>query len=138
MTLDIGNDALMCKVFLGSLHGQALSWFHCFLQNFVNTLQDILEVFVSHYLCSVCQKQNISTLQNIKLQEIELLRDFMKRFKQTVLKVQACSTDAILQIFKRSFNPDTPFFESFPKKPPATMDDLFRRADKYFMLKDDV
>ena len=28
MTLDIGNDALMCKVFSTSLHGQALSWFH--------------------------------------------------------------------------------------------------------------
>ncbi|KAL6346391.1 hypothetical protein AAG906_033187 [Vitis piasezkii] len=30
MTLDIGNDALMCKVFLASLHEQALSWFHHF------------------------------------------------------------------------------------------------------------
>ena len=28
MTLDIGNDALLCKVFLTSLQGQALSWFH--------------------------------------------------------------------------------------------------------------
>ena len=28
MTLDIGNDALMCKVFPASLHGQTLSWFH--------------------------------------------------------------------------------------------------------------
>ena len=28
MTLDIRNDALLCKVFLANLHGQALSWFH--------------------------------------------------------------------------------------------------------------
>ena len=28
MTLDIGNDVLMCKVFPASLHDQALSWFH--------------------------------------------------------------------------------------------------------------
>ena len=28
MTLDIGNDALLCKVFPASLQGQALSWFH--------------------------------------------------------------------------------------------------------------
>ena len=28
MTLDIGNDALLCKVFPTNLHGQALSWFH--------------------------------------------------------------------------------------------------------------
>ncbi|KAL6312462.1 hypothetical protein AAG906_021678 [Vitis piasezkii] len=35
--------------------------------------------------------------------------------------------DAVLQIFKRSICPGTPFFESLAKKPPITMDDLFRR-----------
>ncbi|RVW19398.1 hypothetical protein CK203_117078 [Vitis vinifera] len=62
MTLDIGNDALLCK--------------------------------------------------NIKLQENESLRDFMKRFEQVVLQVESCSMDAILQIFKQ--------------------------VDKYSMLEDDV
>ena len=28
MTLDIGNDVLLYKVFLASLNGSALSWFH--------------------------------------------------------------------------------------------------------------
>nr|CAN68426.1 hypothetical protein VITISV_022197 [Vitis vinifera] len=95
MTLDIGNDALLCK-------------------------------------------QNISTLQNIKMQENESLREFVKRFGQAVLQVEACSMDAVLQIFKRSICPGTPFFESLAKKPPTTMDDLFRRANKYSMLEDDV
>ena len=36
ITLDIGNDALLCKVFPTSLHGQEFSWFHHLLQNFVN------------------------------------------------------------------------------------------------------
>ena len=46
--------------------------------------------------------------------------------------------DAVLQILKRSIYPSTPFFESLAKKPPTTMDDLFRRASKYSMLEDDV
>ena len=46
--------------------------------------------------------------------------------------------DAVLQIFKRSICPGIPFFESFTKKPPISMDDLFRRAGKYSMLVDDV
>ncbi|XP_034683233.1 uncharacterized protein LOC117912653 [Vitis riparia] len=46
--------------------------------------------------------------------------------------------DAVLQIFKRSICPGTPFFESLAKKPPTTMNDLFRRASKYSMLEDDV
>ena len=43
-----------------------------------------------------------------------------------------------LQIFEKSVCPSTLFFESLTKKPPTTMDDFFKRANKYFMLEDDV
>ena len=62
----------------------------------------------------------------------------MKQFGQAVLQVEAYSIDVVLQIFKRSICLSTPFFESLVKKPPMTMDDLFRRASKYSMLEDDV
>nr|CAN83046.1 hypothetical protein VITISV_015526 [Vitis vinifera] len=138
MTLDIGNDALLCKVFPASLQGQALSWFHRLPPNSVGNFRDLSEAFVGQYLCSARHKQNISTLQNIKMQDNESLREFVKRFGQAVLQIEACSMDAVLQIFKRSICPGTPFFESLAKKPPTTMDDLFRRANKYSMLEDDV
>ncbi|RVW84420.1 hypothetical protein CK203_040675 [Vitis vinifera] len=99
---------------------------------------DLSEAFVGQYLCSARHKQNISTLQNIKMQDNKSLREFVKRFGQAVLQVEACSMDVVLQIFKRSIYPGTPFFESLAKKPPTTMDDLFRRANKYSMLEDDV
>ena len=56
----------------------------------------------------------------------------MKRFGQPVLQVESYSMDAILQIFKKSISSSSLFLE------PATMDNLFRRADKYTMLEDDV
>ena len=138
MTLDIGNDALVCKVFPASLQGQALSWFHRLPPNSIGNFRDLSEAFVGQYLCSARHKQNISTLQNIKMRDNESLREFVKRFDQAVLQVEACSMDVVLQIFKRSICPDTPFFESLAKKPSTTMDDLFRRASKYSMLEDDV
>nr|CAN76814.1 hypothetical protein VITISV_044115 [Vitis vinifera] len=138
MTLDIGNDALLCKVFPASLQGQALSWFHRLPPNSIDNFRDLSEAFVGQYLCSARHKQNISTLQNIKMRDNESLREFVKRFGQAVLQIEVCSMDAVLQIFKRSICPGTPFFESLAKKPPTTMDDLFRRANKYSMLEDDV
>ncbi|RVW27952.1 hypothetical protein CK203_052926 [Vitis vinifera] len=72
------------------------------------------------------------------MQDNESLREFVKRFGQAVLQIEACSMDAVLQIFKRNICPSTPFFESLAKKPPTTMDDLFRRANKYSMLEDDA
>ena len=72
------------------------------------------------------------------MQKNESLREFIKRFGQAALQVEAYSMDVVLQIFKRSICPSTPFFESLAKKPSTTMDDLFRRANKYSMLEDDV
>ncbi|KAL6345527.1 hypothetical protein AAG906_017252 [Vitis piasezkii] len=89
------------------------------------------------YLCSA-DTSVISSTANIKMRDNESLREFVKRFGQAVLQIEACSMDAVLQIFKRSICPSTPFFESLAKKPPTTMDDLFRRANKYSMLEDDV
>ena len=58
--------------------------------------------------------------------------------QSAILQVEAYSMDVVLQIFKLSICPSTPFFESLAKKPPMTMNDLFRRASKYSMLEDDV
>ena len=106
--------------------------------NSIDNFRDLSEAFMGQYLCFARHKQNISTLQNIKMQENESLREFVKRFGQTVLQVEAYSMDVVLQIFKRSICPGTPFFKSLAKKPPTTMDDLFQRANKYSMLEDDV
>lgn len=110
MTLDIKNDALLCKVFLASLHDQALSWFHRLPVNSLNNFRDLSEAFVGQYLCSALHKQNISTLQNIKMLENESLREFVKRFGQAVLQVESCSMDTIFQIFKISICLSMPFF----------------------------
>ena len=93
---------------------------------------------MGQYLCSARHKQNISTLQNLKMQENETLREFVKRFGQAVLQVKLYNMDAVLQIFKRSICLGTLFFESLAKKPPTTMDDLFQCANKYSMLEDDI
>ena len=46
MTIDIGNDMLLCKVFPTSLQGQVLSWLHRLPMNSVDNFRDLSEVFV--------------------------------------------------------------------------------------------
>ena len=72
------------------------------------------------------------------MQKNESLKDLMKRFEQVVVQVESYSMNVILQIFKQSINPSTPFFESFTKKSPTSMKDMFKWVNKYVMLKDDV
>ena len=48
------------------------------------------------------------------------------------------SMDAVLQNFRRSFGPTTPFFQSLSLDPPITMEELYRRADKFSTLEDNI
>ncbi|RVW89558.1 hypothetical protein CK203_043607 [Vitis vinifera] len=44
--------------------------------------------------------------------------------------------DALLQVFKRSIGPRTPFFQSLSKKPLETIDDLFRKTIMIYSVLD--
>ena len=46
--------------------------------------------------------------------------------------------DAVLQNFKISFGPSTTFFQLLSLDPPATMEQLYRQANKYLMLEGNI
>ena len=46
--------------------------------------------------------------------------------------------DTVLQNFKRSFGPSTPFFHSLSLDSPKTMEELYRRAYRYSTLEDNI
>ena len=95
MTLDVGNDHLLCKVFPASLRGPGLAWFHKLPCNSINSFNELWATFIYQYICSVRQKRNISFLQTILKQEEESIRDFTRRFGQPVQQVEAYSMDAV-------------------------------------------
>ena len=46
--------------------------------------------------------------------------------------------DAVLQDFRRSFGPSTSFFHSLSLDPSGTMEELYRWADRYSTLEDNI
>ena len=110
MILNAGDDRLLCKVFPASLKGPALAWFHKLPRGSINSFSELWAAFVSQYLCSIRQKGNISSLQAILKQEDESIQDFTRRFGQVVQHIDIYNMDAVLQNFRRSFGPTTPFF----------------------------
>ena len=138
MILNAGDDRLLCKVFPASLKDPALAWFHKLPRGSINSFDKLWVVFVSQYLCSVRQKGNINSLQAILKQEDKSIRDFTRRFGQAVQHIDIYSMDAVLQNFRRSFEPTTPFFQSLSLDPPTTMEELYRQADKFSTLEDNI
>ena len=138
MILSAGDDRLLCKVFPTSLKGPALARFHKLPKGSINTCDKLWAAFISQYLCSVRQKGNIISLQAILKREDESIRDFTRRFGQAVQQIDVYSMDAVLQNFRRSFGSTTPFFQSLSLDPPATMEELYRRANKFSTLEDNI
>ena len=122
MILNVRNDRLLCKVFPASLKGPALAWFHKLPQRSINSFSKLWAAIFSQYLCSDRQKGNISSLQTIFKREDESIFDFTIRFGRAVQQIDLYNMDAVLQNFRRSFGPTTPFFHSLSMDPLATMD----------------
>ena len=74
MTMNAGDDLLLCKVFSTSLRGPTLTWFHKLPRSSIHTLNKLCRAFISQNLCSVHQKGNISSLQTILKHEDEYIR----------------------------------------------------------------
>ena len=53
MALKAGNNHLLCKVFQASLQGPDLAWFHGLPHNSMNSFNEIWNIFISQYLCSI-------------------------------------------------------------------------------------
>ena len=138
MILSAGDDRLLCKVFPANLKDPALAWFHKLPRGSINTFDELWVAFLSQYLCSVRQKGNISSLQSILKREDESIWDFTRRFRQAVQQIDVYSMDVVLQNFRRSFGSTILFFQSLSLDPPATIEELYRRADKFSTLEDNI
>ena len=115
-----------------------MAWFHKLPCYSINLFYKLWAAFISQYLCSVRQKRNIGSLQTILKQEEETIHDFTRRFWQAVQNIESYSMDVVLQNFRRSFEPSTLFFQSLSLDPPATMEELYKWADRYSMLEDNI
>ena len=138
MILNAGDDCLLCKVFLASLRGLALAWFQKLPWRSINSFSELWATFVSQYLCSVKLKGNISSLQTIFKREDESIYNFTRRFGGAVQHIDSYRMDAVLQNFWRSFGPTTPFLHSLSLDSPVIMEELYKRADKYSTLEDNI
>ncbi|RVW74072.1 hypothetical protein CK203_056427 [Vitis vinifera] len=101
--------------------------FHRLPPNSIDNFRDLSEASWTVFMLCPTQAE-YQHPPEYKNERQRILKEFVKRFGQAVLQIEVCSMDAVLQIFKRSICPGTPFFESLAKKPPTTMDDLFRRC----------
>ncbi|RVW28495.1 hypothetical protein CK203_103978 [Vitis vinifera] len=108
MTLDIGNDAHCAKYFPPAYKDRPSHGFIAYLPTLLAISGTCPKLSWDNTVLRTAQAKYQHPAEH-KMQDNESLREFVKRFGQAVLQVEACSMDAVLQIFKRSICPGTPF-----------------------------
>ena len=95
--------------------------------------------FVRLSICMLCQTKREHQLPPVHPQTRRRVHPGLHmQFGQAVQQIDVYSMDAVLQNFRRSFGPTTPFFKSLSLDPLITMEELYRRADKFSTLEDNI
>ncbi|GFZ20003.1 hypothetical protein Acr_28g0007080 [Actinidia rufa] len=88
MSLQGSSDEVMCKPFSTTLKGSARSWFRKLPPGTIDSFGDLNRLFIANFMSYKKRQKNDSHLFTVHQKETESLKDFVKRFNQTVLEVE--------------------------------------------------
>ncbi|KAK1256925.1 hypothetical protein QJS04_geneDACA017247 [Acorus gramineus] len=112
MSLEAGDDALLWKVFLQSLGGQALAWFQKLTSGSVSSFRNLCELFIGHYICHCKQKKDVANLFEMRQAEGERLKDYLMRFSTKMTQVDDCDPRTAAMAFRSGLVATGNFYES--------------------------
>ncbi|XP_020211561.1 uncharacterized protein LOC109796286 [Cajanus cajan] len=135
VTLSTTDDVALCRIFLTSLKGRALSWFTRLPANSVDSFGTLASQFTIQFTTSRPHQLTLLALVSIRQDRKESLRTFMSRFNKAALEIRDLNPVVALHHLTTALKPG-PFANSICKKPPTDMDDLRRRADKYMQMEE--
>ncbi|GFZ14615.1 hypothetical protein Acr_24g0008050 [Actinidia rufa] len=129
------SDEIMCKAFSATLKGSTRSWFRKLPPGTIDSFGDLSRLFVANFMSCRNQQKNASHLFTVHQKETESLKDFVKRFNQTVLEVEDPSDKVVIMAMMEGLRPG-PLFDSLSKNVPETLSALQSKADKYITAEE--
>ncbi|KAL0290853.1 UNVERIFIED_CONTAM: hypothetical protein Sradi_7041300 [Sesamum radiatum] len=103
------SDAAYCKIFRTTLAGKAMAWFNQLPMGTIDSFEQLSQRFLHHFAINKRYPKTALYLFTVIQREHESLRDYVQRGR---------------------------FRESIAGKPPATLDELLVRAEKYIRIEE--
>ncbi|XP_021629561.1 uncharacterized protein LOC110627519 [Manihot esculenta] len=135
MELQILSDALLCKVFPTMLIGPARVWFNSLEAGSIKSFSDLANIFISRFIVGVPADRKTSYLEMVRQRRGESLREYVARFNTEALQIPELDEGrAVEAMQKGTTSPE--FFGSLCRKPPTSLAELMKRAEKYIRQDD--
>ncbi|XP_021600736.1 uncharacterized protein LOC110606296 [Manihot esculenta] len=135
MELQTLSDALICKVFPTTLTGPASAWFNSLKAGSVRSFRDLVNVFISRFIARVPADRKTSYLETVRQKRNESLREYVACFNTEALQIPKLDESRVVEAMQKgTTSPE--FFGSLCRKPPTSLAELMKRAEKYIRQDD--
>ncbi|XP_043811552.1 uncharacterized protein LOC122723465 [Manihot esculenta] len=125
----------MCKVFPTTLSGPARAWFNSLETGSIRSFGDLATRFISRFIVGVPADRKMSYLETVRQRRDESLREYVARFNTEALQIPELDEGrAVEAMQKGTTSPE--FFGSLSRKPPTSLAELMKRAEKYIRQDD--
>jgi len=82
------RGAVKCKLFVTTLRRGAMTWFKNLRRNSIDTWDDLLHEFTTHFTASRTQPKTMASLETIVQGRSEPLPDYIERFNKEAVQVR--------------------------------------------------
>ena len=125
----------MCKALSATLNRATRSWFRKLPPRTIDSFGNLSRLFIANFLrCQVRQK-NASHLFIVHQKETESLKDYIKRFNQTILEMETPSDKVMIMAMMEGLY-SSPLFDSLSQNVPATLSALQSKTEKYITAEE--
>ena len=81
------SDAIWCKMFATTLKGIMGTWFNQLPMESINSFEQLVEFFMSHFIVSKPTEKSASYLCTMKQKATKPLHEYVARFHKTCLEI---------------------------------------------------
>jgi hypothetical protein len=137
MTLHLGNDALMCRMFPSSLGPMSLRWFNCLQHSSIHSWDELAEAFVSQFITNNKKPKEFDSLLSIRMKDSESLKSYFSRYWEVYNEVDGCTEEIAIKTFKLGLDPESELRHNLCRRPAKNMRDLMSRIGQFVRVEDD-
>ncbi|RDY00389.1 hypothetical protein CR513_16435, partial [Mucuna pruriens] len=98
MYISVGDDRLSCKLFPGTLWGEAMHWLATLPPRSIQTFKDLANAFTSQFTTNKTKKLEVANLFDIKQNKNETLKSYLARFNNATVRSKAVQRLSRLEV----------------------------------------
>lgn len=125
-------------VYLASLQGPALTWYHQLPPHSISNFTQLCELFMQQYTCNTRPQRSVDHLFNLWQATGEPLQKFVHRFLNEMVYVDGSDQKTAIVAFRKALLPSCPLLRSLAKSSLTMMEELLDKANRYANMEEEL